>query len=248
LSDKDIFSNNDTSDKDVDKVINVFADKLMSITKEDGTPKYDSLEKALDALKASQEHIPTLENDNKSLRDQIAELTERANKAKELEEIVKRMTTGNTEPEKPEGNNKPDGGGLTEKDAAELVKRLLNEEKQTTVAVQNVKDVNNKLVAKFGDKASEVIQAKAKELGTTPAQLKELSATNPAMVLALFGGASSSPAPTSSSIRTDGLKPLQTELKRPEKSILGGIAATDKNQLDFMLKIKEEVYKRNNVT
>lgn len=253
MSDKDIFTETNsgvqTDTKENEPLnLDVFADKLLSIKKEDGSPKYDSLEKALDALKASQEHIPTLEQDNKSLREKNEELTKAAARAAELEEIVRRMTNGeNNNEEKPKVET-PSASGLSEQDAAKLVRDILNQERQVDVAKTNIMTVQNKLVEKFGDKVQDVLKAKATELNTSLDKLKELAAQSPAMVLALFGDTTSSPAPTTSSVMINGLPKPDTTVQRPEKSILSGTGATDKNRVELMRKIKEEVYRKNGIT
>lgn len=225
-----------------DTILDLFADKLLAIKKEDGTPKYDTLEKALDALAASQQHIPRLEAENKLLADKAA-------RAAELEEIVKRMSNGNTEPEKPVVVTPP-SGGLSKEDAATLVRQVLNEEKQVSVAVQNVMGVQNKLIETYGGEAGalEALKAKAKELGTTLPKLKELSAQSPDVVLALFGRTSGSPSATTSSINGGAFRPQETELKRPEKSLISGVGATDKNRIEFMKQVRDRVNKRLGVT
>lgn len=224
-----------------DNLLNVFADKLMDIKKDDGSPKYDSLDKALDALKHSQNYIPTLEAENKLLK-------EKAERAAELEEVVKRLSNGDhNNSGKPDGGTPP-VGGLSEQDAASLVRKILSEDKAVNTAKDNVLSVQSKLVEKYGDKASEVLKDKAKELGTTLEQLKNLSATSPAMVLALFGGSTSSPSTTTSSINISSSKPPASTITRPEKSIISGPGATDRNRAELMRKIREDVYKRNGIS
>jgi hypothetical protein len=228
-----------TTEVKVDEtILDLFADKLMAIKKEDGTPKYDTLEKALDALAASQQHIPRLEAENKVL-------AEKAARAAELEEIVKRMSNGNAELEKPKVETLPNGG-LSEQSAADLVRKILNEDRAVDQAKSNVINVQNKLVEQYGGEAGavEALKLKAKELGTTLPQLKELSAQNPNLVLALFGKAQSSPSATTSSINGGAIRPAPSELKRPEKSLISGIGATDRARADFMRQVREQVDKR----
>lgn len=241
----DAFKNPDPDESVVEvkaapQQLDIFVDKLMAITDENGRPKYDSIEKALDALSASQAHIKQLEAEQTQLRDEVA-------KAQTLEEVVKRLggkVDDNAEKPKVET---PPSGGLSEEQAAELVRKILNGEKQKDSAITNLKSVNDTLVQRFGDKASEVVMQKAKELGTTAQQLKELSASNPNMVLALFGGSTSSPSATSSSFNLSGYKPKQEELKRPEQSLISGPGATDKKRMDFMAQIRANVYKKYGV-
>lgn len=226
----------------VNDPIDVFADKLMAIKKEDGTPKYDTLEKALDALAASQAYIPQLEAENKELKT-------KAERAAELEGLVQRMSNGDTGAEKPLVATPPTGG-LKEQDAAELVRKILNEDRAIDQAKNNVLNVQNKLITQYGGEAgaTEALKAKAKELGTTVKQLGELSAQNPSLVLALFGPSKSGPSATTSSINASGLKPSTPTLKRPDKSLISGTGATDRARTDFMKQIRDEVLKRNGLT
>lgn len=220
--------------------LDVFVDKLMAITREDGTPKYDSIEKALDALKNSQDHIKSLEADN-------AELRRQTEVAKQLDEAIKKLGGNMNNEEKPKTETTVDKGGLSEEAAVELVKKVLNEAKQTDAAVNNLRTVNDKLKSKYGEKASEVVASKAKELGTTPDKLKQLSIENPNLVLSLFGAntnGSTNPSTSSHSVKSE-IK--REEIKRPEKSLISGVGATDKARKEFMARIKEEVYLKNSV-
>lgn len=253
----DIFDNNDSQNNDnksdelnADDIINVFADKLSSIKNSDGNPKYDSVEKALDALVASQEHIKRLEDEAKARQLELESAKDIATKNQELQELLNRMTQGNdTNTGKPDSGNPAPNGGLNEDTAAELVRKILNEDKQKATVSQNLEQVTNKLVAKYGDKAQEVVATKAQELKTTPKQLQELAAVNPNLVLALFGDSNNSQK-TITSTFTIGARPVNTdpEVKVPEKSILSGSGATTRNQMDVMAQIRNKVNKRLDVT
>lgn len=230
-------TNVETQNPPANPNLDVFVEKLMSITDESGRPKYDSIEKALDALNASQAHIKQLEAEQKTLREQAAQ-------AKTLEDVLKKLDGNNvTEPEKQQAATPPNSG-LSEEQAAELVRKVLQGERQTEAAVNNLRTVNDTLTSKFGDKAKEVVAQKAKELGTTPQQLKELSASNPNMVLALFGGSQNPPSATTTSLNFGSVKPKDEPVKRPEKSLISGSGATDANRMEHLRKIRENVYKR----
>lgn len=223
-------------------LVDLFADKLMAIKKEDGTPKYDTLEKALDALAASQAYIPQLEAENKLNKEKAA-------RAAELEELVKRMSNGDTESGKQVVGN-PQASGLNEQDAATLVRKILQEDRAVGQAQQNILTVQEKLIKQFGDEAGALtaLKAKAKELGTDLQKLKNLSAENPNMVLALFGGSKTSTSVTTSTINGASLKPPANELKAPEQSLLSGPGATDKKRMEFMQQVRERVNQRLGVT
>ncbi len=107
--------------------------------------------------------------------------------------------------------------------------------------------MNSELIAKFGEKAGEVVNEKAKALNTTPQQLEQMAATNPDMVLALFNtGTNTSVKPSTGSINIQPSNQGEPEpLQPPEKSLLAG--ATGKDQKDYMLKIKEEIHRKYGV-
>lgn len=226
----------------------VYADKLAAIKNADGSPKYTDLDKALDALNASQEHIKRLETEATARQVKEQALTVEAEAAKELRETIRRMSEGNdNNAGKPNSDNLTNTGGLSKEDAAKLVKDILDGERQTNAAVQNVSSVQDKLLAQFGDKARDVVKAKADELGITTEKLKELSATSPQMVLALFGTTSNFTNGNTSTYSL-GAKPIvEPEIKLPEKSLLSGSGATTAKQVDLMKQIKAKVYAKNGI-
>jgi len=91
-----------------------------------------------------------------------------------------------------------------------------------------------------------MVQAKAKELNTTPEALGALAATSPDMILALFNNKTTSPSVTNSSFNLGFNKPAEAPLGRPEKGLLSG--ATSAEQREFMRKVKAEVYKKHGIT
>lgn len=240
LQDNENNNNNDAAPEGLDLIVN----KLMEITRPDGTPKYSDPIAALDALKASQEHISRIEAENATYKEQVKEV-------ETLQETIKRLG-GNMNNEKPNPQTEGEGGRSVEA-AEELVARLLdqklNERDATNVAVSNVKRVQESLIKKFGDedKAVEHIKAKAKALNTTPKALETLAAQNPSLVLELFGSSTATPSPNNSSVNLGGYKPPVDELKPPEKSILSGAGATHKNQMEYFRQIRERTLKRLNV-
>jgi hypothetical protein len=228
---------------------NPFEDKLKDIVNEQGQPKYKDVTSALDALKASQDHIKRLEDEAKVRSAEEQRLREEAAKAAALEEIVNRMAN-NTQ-----GNQTNVGtttnAGTSEEAIIKTLEKVLVQKEAQNKAQANMTSVQNALLAKFGEKTAEVVAAKAAELGTSPQRLGALSSETPQAVLALFGligqqGSVSSPTTPSSTSMT---APRNDEpLKRPEKSLISGPGATDKNRKDMMAKIKDEVYKKYSVT
>jgi len=225
------------------EIADIWVEKLTSIVRPDGTPKYTSVEDALDALRASQEHIARIETEN-------ATLAEKAKETETLRETLDRLKAGNMNDEKPKQETPASGGQSDDAALDARVLKALETREQQTKAVENVKRVQDKLIEKFGskEKAQEAVVAKAAELGVSTEKLKLDSAQSPALVLALFGGVSSSTSPNIGSLNIRGGKPAETEIKRPEKSLLSGSGATDRNRADLMRQIRDKVYKDHGIT
>lgn len=224
-----------------------YADLLKSIKNENGEQKYDSLPKALEGLANAQQYIPQLKT---TLQQKEAELEELRNKLAQqanIEDVVSRLTAkqSQTQVEQP-----LQASGLDEQAVLQLLERNIAQREAQAQATTNTQKVQEALMSKYGDKTSEVVAARAKALGTTPQELGNLAAKNPSMVLELFNTqASKGPTPTVSSLNTSSFqgKP-ETDLQRPDKSLLGGIGATDKQRKEFMRQIKERVYARHGIT
>lgn len=214
-----------------------FADKLAGIKGADGKPKYANTSVALEALIASQNHIATLEAE-------AVELRKNSENVASLEEVIARLRNEGTNKEVTTPN-------LDENKINQLVRSALEERERQSASQANLKRVNDALIQKYGtrEKAAEVVAQKATELGTSVADLGALSSANPTLVLQLFG---TTPAvnsnPINTSIRTSSELNPPPELKAPEKSLISGVGATDANRKEFMRKIKEDVYKRLEVT
>lgn len=221
--------------------VDIWAEKLKAIVREDGTPKYQSVDAALEAIKFQNDHIAQLEAEAKVLADKARESE---TLKEQLEKLGKKMNE-----EKPNGGPAA-SGGLSAEAAKELVQNILKGERETEVAINNIKSVQNSLVSKFGSEkaAQEAVVAKAKELGVSLDKLKQDSATSPALVLALFGNAKPTPAPNTGSINLSTPQPTDNEVKRPEKSVISGRGATDRNQTDLMRQIRESIHKKHGIT
>lgn len=226
-----------------------FADKLKGITNEQGQPKYKDTNAALDALVASQQHIQRLEAEAAERKRKEEELSAKAAQADTLQEIVNRMTNKNSV-ETPKVET-PTNTGLTEDKIEQLVAQQIEKRRAQENAQRNVVDVTNALTAKFGDEAKTkaAVALKAAELGMTSESLGILSSSNPKLVLSLFGLAQTqgTPTPTTPS-SSNPTPPPSNELKRPEQSLLSGPGATDRNRREMMKKIKEDVYRRYEIT
>lgn len=223
--------------------VQAIVDRLMDIKREDGTPKYDSIDSALEALKHSQTFIPQLQNENAELRKKVEE-------AETLQQIIERLQKEKTVSEEKPSVTTNTNGGLDQEAVARLVEQTLAQREQQTKAEQNVATVRDQLIQKYGseEKAQEFHDNKAKELGLDSAKLAAIAATSPQAALALLGEASKAPTSiNTSSVHIPSTTPTE-ELKAPEISILSGRGATAKNQVEYYRKVKEKVLRELNVT
>ncbi len=222
------------------------ADKLMKIVDANGRPKYDSVEKALEALNHSQTHIQQLEAEAQARKTELEQIRSRAAQADALEAVIERLQP-NTPPVKIET---PTNTGLSEEATIAQLEKVLEKRELAKKAEENFKAVNNQLLAKFGNdpvKAKEAVATKAAELGITVADLAALSSKSPAAVLAYFGETPRTVQPVTPSLNTPITPPSNDEgLKPPTKSLLLG--STSREQREYMKKIKEEVYKKHGIT
>ncbi len=223
------------------------ADKLKSIVDASGRPKYDSVDKALEALTHSQTHIQQLEAEAQARTTELAQIRSRAAQADALEAVIERLQPNTQIPAKIET---PTNAGLSEEATIKQLEKGIEQREALKIAEDNFKAVNNQLLAKFGNdpqKAKEAVASKAAELGITVADLAALSGKSPKAVLAYFGETPKTVQPVTPGQNTPLVPPNNDEpLKAPAKSLLLG--STSREQKAFMAKVKEEVYKRHGIT
>jgi hypothetical protein len=233
----DVFDNNSTPPSS-DPV-----DLLASVKNEAGEAKYKTIEDAITALAHSQAFIPQLLSEKKTLEDEVVQLREAAKRVQSIEEVLGKLRA-NDEDQNREAT--PPAGSLSEEAVVNLVRKVLSDTQTESVVKTNRAAVQKALTDKFGEKVLEVVAKKAAEVNSTPEKLGKLAETDPNLVLALFqsSGVKSVP-PTTSDIRLPSSTPV-APLEPPKKSLLLG--ATSREQKDFMAKVKEEVYRKYDVT
>ena len=220
--------------------------KLQAIVNEQGEQKYANVETALDALKSSQEFIPSLKSKVNEQEQEIATLREQMAKQQGVQEALEKFAAQpNAQPETQEETPTEQIG---KEDIESLVQNLFKAQAQTTKSDENFKSVQNALASKYGERASEHIANKAKELSTTTEYLEDMARNNPTMALQLLdapkvGGTSMSYGGTN----TTNFSQVKDEpLSAPAESLLAG--ANPKDVQDFMGKIRADVYKKHGIT
>ncbi|MGL4584094.1 MAG: hypothetical protein ACRCVU_14075 [Flavobacterium sp.] len=212
---------------------------LAEIKNEAGQPKYQSVEVALQSLKASQEYIPQLKQKESALEAELAQLKAELEKRKTVEETVERLAAQ----QQPVVKETPSISGLDEN----AVLGILAKRDALNVANANINKVQETLVGKYGDKAIEVLNQKSIELGISVQAIKDIAATSPAAALALFGQAATTKmvSPVSSSFSVP-MQKKEDALQRPVKSLLSGASTAD--QIAFMRQIKAKIMADNGFT
>lgn len=152
----------------------LFADQLAGIKTADGRQKYADVPTALSGLAHAQNHITDLTNRLKDLEEQMA-------KAKGMEEVLDRINSANKT-----GSEQPSVKGLSEADVASLLERMLNEKESSSKANENETRFSQQLVKLYGDKATEMMKAKANELGISVDFLRSVVQKSPKAALAYF--------------------------------------------------------------
>lgn len=220
-----------------------FADQLKTIVNEKGEPKYNTIEDALKGAAHAQQYISELKQKLAETEGKYTETQTELAKRQSVEEVLARLQPT----QQPTKQETPAQQGLDEATLAELIQKQLSQRDQLSKAQQNESQVNSALKERYGDKANEIVQAKAKELGISVQRVKELSQESPQAVLSLFGTTQSRQGATVTlGSQSFPASPKQDELVLPKKSLLAG--ATSKDQAAFMAQIKERVYKRNGIT
>jgi len=215
----------------------LFADQLASIKNDSGEQKYDTPEKALEALQHSQQYIPELKAQAATQAQEISDLKAKLEATRTVEEIISQQT--------PPTSNEPTSPALGQEDVQRMVTEALTQRSAADTQSANSSQVSKALTEKFGDNAQAEITKIAASLNMKPSELGALAKSNPSMVLALFGETTGSVSTTTNSYN---LSPTTTveELKAPDKSMLRG--ATSKDITSFMQQIQADVYRKNGIT
>ncbi len=227
----------------------IFADQLKEIKDESGRQKYSTPEEALKALKHSQEYIPSLKGQLSQYEQEINQLKAELSSRASVEDIVSRLSP------KPSQDNPaatPTPQGLDEKAVFELINRQLTQRQQDELRLTNLRLVESTLAAKFGDKAKEVLQNKAKELGISMERMKAMAEETPQVVQSLFPSTQTpTPKPVTGGYNLPsnpaGEVTLGDMLKEAEHKIRTSGQSGYKNQMELMAQIKRNVYAQNGI-
>lgn len=224
--------------------LNPQADLLKMVLNERGEPKYSTMEEAFKGLANAQQYIPQLKTELSAKEQELQQLREELAKRQSVEEVVSKLTTA--QQQQPQATP---SGAFDEQGIEALISSKLSAFEQQKVQQTNVEFVQGELVKLFGEKTKELVAAKASELGMSVEELGTMAATKPKAVLSWFvqGSTHSQGQLTTSSINTSKFQQAPQEpVGRPNKSLLSG--ASSQEQIDYLRKIKAEVYSKYGIT
>lgn len=211
------------------------ASLLGMITNPDGTQKYADVPTALQALQHSQTHIKDLTQDTKAKEQEMEQLKAEVARLREATKSIDEITANKQAQQ--ETQVTPQNSGTVDIDA--VVSQKIEQMKQADAQTANINLVDSTLREMYGDKAGEVLKAKAAEIGMSVQQLGQLAAQSPKAALAYFPSGSGAPAaPSTSSVNIPMGAPNKEpqKLQPPEHSLLRG--ATAKDQTEWFKKSK----------
>ena len=246
MSDQDIFTQKNT-DGETPPVVNAdpFANQLKGIVDDTGRQKYESTDKALDALSHSQQHIKTLQSEKADTEAEITKLREELARRETVEDFVNKFS--NPTPEETPVTPTVAPVGLDETKVAELIANSLAQKEATNQKQVNVSKVSSALSEKFGDAANAVVTDKAKAIGMSVEKLREMSAEQPDLVLSLFEGVSTSkPQSVTSTHVTPTIQNKAGEVPDGDKQLVK-MGTTQDDLLAGWGNIRKRVHERNGV-
>lgn len=221
-----------TTEKPVESS-NPIQDELLSEFVGEGK-KYATVEEAIKSVPHAQSHISKLEEELRTLREELGKSRSAAEILAELKEAMT-QNTNNDEPTSP--------NVVSPEVINELVDKALKQKTAEQQAADNIRTANRVMVEKFGEKAQKVLVDKATELGMDVSYLKATAARSPKAFLALMGVQDSAPAATgsmrttSSSVNTEVLDATRSGDKPSAKVATG---ATTKDMINAWRAAKPE--------
>jgi hypothetical protein len=211
-------------------VTNGYADLLSAITNSEGKPKYDTPEKALEALKHSQEYIPQLKQTLAEKEAKIAELEAQNKRIADLDGVLERLTRTEQQVSTPTDTK------VSLEEIQTLVNSSLTAREQVAKQEGNAKLVVDTLHAKYGEAALTKLKETAAANGMSEAEALQFCKTHPQLVLNLFPEIKQQKMQPNLSGTTVNLQALQpntdTTIRRNTEGVLLG-STQDKRALEL---------------
>lgn len=146
--------------------------------------KYRTLEDFRRSFDEKEQYIKQLEEENHGMRGELRKMD---NNSGEIKALMDEIRTSKNSPS--DSNTTSSGDQLTKEDIAELVLQSITQVEQDRTASQNVNNVNEELIKRYGDldKASEAVKSLADTIGLPVQTLKQTAAQSPSAFYKLMG-------------------------------------------------------------
>jgi hypothetical protein len=170
--------------------------------------KYASVADALKALAAGQEHISKIEKENAALREQATKTVDPSETAKLVKELLEAERTGTP----------PVVAAIDPEVIVKAVDSVVTAKEAEREFKANELAVEADLTKKFGEKAREVVDKAAAELGLSTQEMRELVRRKPALARKALGLDAQAVAPTvpfMSSVNVNTLTPAAPTQPKP---------------------------------
>jgi len=201
-----------------------FADLLTGIKNSDGEQKYNSVTDALSSVAPAQSHISNIEDENKTLRDQLEDLKQDLSTRRTVEDLLDSSSIGESQPQEPQAQ------GLDPNKLGDLVGQYVNQIEAKRTFETNAQKFISDLRVKFGDSSMDVLNQISADSGLSREELLELAAKKPLAARKLAGFTEKQLAPTriGGSVNTSGFQSAPDTGDIPEfKSALIGASTQD---------------------
>jgi hypothetical protein len=172
--------------------------------------KYSDIEQLAKGAVHGNDYIKKLEEEMAELR---GELDKRLTAEEMIQQIKRETAEQQSQIQRAQEHTTPQ---LDEEKLSQLISNTIEKKDSQTKAQQNILTVDQKMKELYGaDKAAEVVQQKALQMGVTVDKLAEIAATSPDMFFNAIGVSQGSksgqtPAPTVGTTRTEAVQTMNS--------------------------------------
>lgn len=193
-----------------------FAHILETIKRDDGSQKFDKVDTALNSIQPKDDHIKAIEAENAKLKEDIAKFGSQ-------EDILKKFL----ENRDPVEDATPAAAQLDKGTMSEMLADMLDKRDAANTATVNVTRVAQELANTYGAKATEVMSAKAKEMGISEEFLKDIIAKSPEAGMELLGIKQTDKAPAQKLSGSQNTENFNKAALTAPKPVLGNMFITN---------------------
>lgn len=198
---------------------------LEAIKNEEGAPKYKTVSEALMGAAHGQQHIQRLEAELAELRDAVGAQEDQASVREAIQEALNSR----------QQDDRPAPG----EDVEAVFNRLYNNRTQEEVRARNRGMANEAMAQKFGEKAREVTEAKARELGLSVDFFRSIAERSPNAFLEYFNSTPTGTPATPPPAQRSNVTPRTEGDLTPPENIMAG--ASTRDLVDYWRRVADSV-------